>query len=97
MRKDQVLETLEEHAAEIRGRFKVKSLRLFGSVARDESWEGSDIDLLVDFSGPRTFKGYMGLRIFLEDLLGMKVDLVTETGLKERVRPYIEKDAIRVA
>jgi predicted nucleotidyltransferase len=82
---------------EIQGRFNVKSLRLFGSIARDESREGSDVDILVDFSGPRTFRGYMGLRIYLEDILGMEVDLVTETGLKERVRPYIEKDAISVA
>jgi predicted nucleotidyltransferase len=39
----------------------------------------------------------MKLRIFLEDLLGTKVDLVTETGLRDRVRPYVERDAIRVA
>jgi predicted nucleotidyltransferase len=40
---------------------------------------------------------FMKLRIFLEDLLGAKVDLVTESGLRDRVRPYVEKEAIRVA
>ena len=97
MRRNEVLEVLGRHSEELRERFYVRSLRLFGSVARDESSEASDIDILVGFSGPRTFSGYMNLRIFLEDLLGAKVDLVTESGLKDRVRPYVERDAIRVA
>ena len=97
MGRDEVLAILEEHRAEICRRFGVRSLRLFGSVARDEASVGSDIDILVGFSGSPTFRGYMGLRIFLEDLLGTKVDLITETGLRESVRPHVEKDAIRVA
>lgn len=97
MGRDDVLATLEKHRAEICRRFGVRSLRLFGSVARDEASESSDIDILVGFSEAPTFRGYMGLRIFLEDLLGAKVDLITETGLREHVRPYVEKDAIRVA
>ncbi len=96
MRRDEVLALLAEHRAEIEG-FGVKSLRLFGSVARGEASTGSDIDLLVSFRQAPTFSGYMKLRIFLEDLLGAKVDLVTESGLRERVRPFVEKDAIRVA
>jgi uncharacterized protein len=55
------------------------------------------VDLLVDFAAVPTFSDYMKLRIFLEDLLSRKVDLVTETGLRPRVRPSVEKDAIRVA
>jgi hypothetical protein len=97
VRREQILQTLREHLNEMQVRFNVSSLRLFGSVARNESSEASDVDILVDFSGPRTFRGYMGLRIFLEDLLGVNVDLVTESGLRDRVRPHVEKDAIRVA
>ena len=97
MRRDDVLKALEEHRNDVCARFGVRSLRLFGSVARDEAAEDSDVDILVGFSEPPTFRGYMDLRIFLEDLLGVKVDLITETGLRERVRPYVEKDAIRVA
>lgn len=55
------------------------------------------MDLLVEFDRRPTFSGYMSLRLILEDLLGEKVDLITESGLKERARPYVEKDAIRVA
>lgn len=96
MRRDEVLRLLESHRADLR-QFGVKSLRLFGSVARDEAAEDSDVDLLVSLEGPPTFSSFMKLRIFLEDLLGTKVDLITERGLRDRVRPYVDKDAIRVA
>ncbi len=96
MRRDAVLKVLEAHSAELQ-RFGVKSLRLFGSVARDEAADGSDVDLLVGFEKPPGFSSFMKLRIFLEDLLGAKVDLVTENGLRDRVRPYVEEEAIRVA
>ncbi len=96
MRRDHVLSLLNAHRHEIE-RFGVTSLRLFGSVARGEASEDSDVDLLVSFREAPSFSGYMKLRIFLEDLLGAKVDLVTESGLRERVRPFVEKDAIRVA
>lgn len=96
MRRDEILKILESHAVELE-RFGVVSLRLFGSVARDEADDESDIDLLVGFKESPGFSSFMKLRIFLEDLLGAKVDLVTENGLRDRVRPYIEEEAIRVA
>ena len=97
MRRADVLRLVEDHREELRERFAVRSLRLFGSVARDAAAEHSDVDFLVAFEGPPTFRDYMDLRIFLEDLLGVAVDLVTEGGLKEHARPSVEKDAIRVA
>ena len=96
MGRDDVLTILEAHRNDLE-RFGVESLRLFGSVARGEASPNSDVDLLVSFRRAPTFSGYMKLRIFLEDLLGAKVDLITETGLRESVRPFVEKEAIRVA
>jgi len=96
MTRDEVLETLVSHQQDLQ-RFGVQSLRLFGSVARDEGTPGSDVDLLVVFEESPSFSRFMKLRIFLEDLLGVKVDLVTESGLKDRVRPFVEREAIRVA
>ena len=96
MRRAEILAILEAPLEDLR-RFGVRSLRLFGSVARDEASAESDVDLLVGFDESPTFSRYMKLRILLEDLLGAKVDLVTESGLRERVRPYVERDAIRVA
>ena len=75
----------------------MESLRLFGSVARGEADADSDVDLLVSFRQTLTFSGFMKLRIFLEDLLGTRVDLITELGLREGVRPFVEKDAIPVS
>ena len=97
MRRDLALHILAETGPEIVSRFGVRQLRLFGSTARDEAREDSDVDVLVEFEGPATFRGYFGLLHFLEDKFGTSVDLVTEKGLRKEVRPYVEKDAIRVA
>jgi predicted nucleotidyltransferase len=91
-----VLRVLKENRHEF-GRFGVISVRVFGSVARGEASAASDVDVLAEFERPLTFKRYMGFKVFLEDLLGLDVDLVTEKGLRERVRPFVERDAIRVA
>ena len=96
MDRDEVIDRLHRSEADLR-RLGVRSLRLFGSVARGEATEASDVDLLVAFDGPSTFSGFMTLKIFIEDLLGVRVDLVTETGLREGVRLHVERDAIRVA
>ena len=97
MRRSDVLEVLRAHADELCRDFDVASLRLFGSIARDEGCDASDVDLLVGFSLQPSFRQFMRLRIRLEDLLGAPVDLVTETGLKPAVRRYVEEDAIAVA
>ncbi len=96
MNKDEILVRLRNHREEMVARFGVKSLAVFGSVARGEARLQSDVDILVEFSGPATFNGYMELKFFLEDLLGCKVDLVTQKALKPRLRPYVEKEAIYV-
>lgn len=96
MKKSQIIDLLKAHRDEILGRYAVRELFLFGSVARDEMREGSDVDLLVEFNGPATFDGYMDLKFFLEDLLQMPVDLVTQKGLRKELRPAVEKEAIHV-
>ena len=94
--RDNVLNTLKRHKSELRQRFGVKSLAVFGSVARGEAGPESDVDILVEFEGRATFDRYMGLKFFLEDLLGRRVDLVTRKALKPRMRPYVEREAIYV-
>jgi uncharacterized protein len=51
----------------------------------------------VEFEGPTTFDGHMGLLVYLEDLLGCHVDVVTAKGPKPRLRPLIDQDLVRVA
>ena len=96
MNRTDILNRLHERCREISDRFAVDHLGLFGSAARDELREDSDVDVLVSFRGRATFDGYMGLKSYLENLIGRKVDLVTETGLKPRVRSQVERDLIRV-
>ena len=94
---EQILERLSASIDEIRRRFRVTTLAVFGSVARGEAAADSDIDVLVAFEGRADFDRYMDLRFYLEDLLGMHVDLVTDAALRPQLRPAIEQEAIRVA
>lgn len=93
----QILAVLAERRREIAARYGVKRLALFGSAARDELGAASDVDVLVEFAGPATFGAYMDLKFYLEDLLGRPVDLVTDKALRRELRPYVEKEMIRVA
>ena len=93
---DQVAECLKPHATELR-EFGVKTLQVFGSVARAEAGPGSDVDFLVEFEGLTTFRRFMGLKLLLEDLLGRPIDLATPKMLRERTRASILREAVRVA
>ncbi|MCX7855684.1 MAG: nucleotidyltransferase family protein [Anaerolineae bacterium] len=91
-----MLQILRGHRAEWE-QLGVKSLALFGSAVRGDLRPDSDVDILVEFDGPATFDRYMELKFRLEALLGRSVDLVTPRALKPRLRPYVEKEAIRVS
>ena len=97
MNRAMILDLLNQHRDEFLNRFGAKHFALFGSAARDELRDDSDIDVLVEFDGPATFDGYVGLKVYLEELFGAKVDLATEAMIKPRLRRHIEKDLLRVA
>lgn len=97
MNRTTILELLNRDSTLLKQRFGVKHLGLFGSAARDELRSDSDVDVLVEFVGPTTFQGYFDLKAHLEQLLGRRVDLVTEKGLKPRARRHVERDLVRVA
>lgn len=97
MNRSRILGLLAERRQEIAARFRVERVALFGSAARDELRAASDVDVLVEFKGPATFAAYMDLKFYLEDLLGRPVDLVTDKALRRELRPFVEKEMIRVA
>ena len=72
------------------------NVRVFGSVARGEADAASDVDFLVDFEPGRSLLDLAGLLIDLEDLLGHPVDVVTEPGLKARIRQRVLAEAVAV-
>ena len=96
MRRDDVLRLLREHRAEIDA-FGVKSLALFGSVARDEARPDSDVDIFVEFLGETRFRRHIGLLLLLEELLGTRVDLATPAMLGPRLASEVRRDLLRVA
>ena len=96
MGRDELLGLLREHRATLVQRFGVAELSLFGSFARDQATGDSDIDLLVQFDGPATSKKFFGTQFYIEDLLGRRVDLVTEKALRAELRPYVERDIVNV-
>ena len=92
--RDDIVTILREQM--VRSRFGIKSLFLFGSIARNEATQESDLDFVVDFDGMITFDRYMDLKIFLEDLFGKKIDLAIEDTLKPQIRQIILEEAIDV-
>ena len=99
MRRDEALATLRAHEAELR-RAGVIALSLFGSVARDDAGEASDVDLLarlddaVRRSGFRYFGQLAALGEHLHDILGTEVDVVAEPVRKQRLRTEIARDRV---
>lgn len=91
-----VISRIRRHRAQLT-KLGVKSVSIFGSVARGEDHPGSDVDILVEFSGHATFDRYMDTKFYLEELLGREVDLVTPKAIKPRMKPYIMQDLINVA
>lgn len=97
MSKQEILRRLKERIGEIRRRFSVAKLSIFGSFARGEGSAQSDLDVLVAFEQKATFDLFMDLKFYLEDLLGIKVDLVTDKALRPQVRQAIEGEIVDVA
>jgi len=96
MNRQAILDRLHAEAPGLKTKYGVKSLAVFGSMARGDDHEGSDVDILVTFEGPATFRGFMGLKLDLEDLLGRPVDLGTPDTLRPELRANVEKDLLHV-
>jgi predicted nucleotidyltransferase len=93
MKRDEVLAIIVAHREQLQG-LGVKSLTLFGSVARDEARPDSDVDLLVEFNRDVGLFEFIELRLYLEDILGCSVDLGTQNALREHLREPVLKDII---
>ena len=96
MNRQAILDRLNAEAPGLRKKYGVKSLAVFGSMARGDDHEGSDVDVLVTFEGKATFDNFMGLKLDLEDLFGRRVDLGTPNTLRPEMRASVEKDLIHV-
>ena len=86
VKREEILQIAEKHGA--------RTVRIFGSVARGEADAASDLDLLVEMEPGRSLLDLGGLLMELQDLLGCRVDVVTEKGLRERIRDRVLKEAV---
>lgn len=91
-----ILNRLKSIKGDVVREYSVKSVGVFGSVARDEQTDRSDIDLLVEFSRPVGFVTFMRLEHFLSEQLGKPVDLVTSDSLKPVIRDDVLAEVIYV-
>ncbi|MDA7817558.1 nucleotidyltransferase family protein [Sulfurimonas sp.] len=97
MTKDYILSFLLEHKSELRDKFGVVKIGLFGSYARDEATENSDIDIAVEIDkNKKNLHTFLSLRRELEEKLEKHIDLGIENSLKPIVKKYIEKEIIYV-
>ena len=95
--RNEVLKLLSRFRSEIVARFGVRDLAFFGSFAQDRQKSGSDLDVLVEFTRAATFDGFIDLKLYLGDILGLRVDLVTSKALRKELKKAIEKDLIHVS
>jgi len=87
----EIEKTINRHQRELEEKYKVKKIGIFGSYARGEQSEGSDIDILVEFKEPVGFL-FVHLADFLEEILEADVDLVTPDAIKPNRRRYIMEE-----
>ena len=83
-----------EHILGIAARHGARNVRIFGSHVRGDAGPDSDVDFLVDLDPGRSLLDLGGLLMDLPDLLGRPVDVVTEAGLRQRIREIVLKEAV---
>jgi len=94
---EKVVSAIKRNEEVIKKKFKVREIGIFGSIVRGEETEKSDIDIIVEFeSDGKNFDNYMELKFFLEELLGVSVDLVSKSAIKERLKAKILEEVVYV-
>ena len=92
----EIKEMLENLKEEIRRRYRADVIGIFGSYARGEQSEKSDIDILVRFHEDATLFDFVGLSIFLEEKLGIRVDVVPQDTIRKEIRDRIMGEVVPV-
>ena len=92
----QIQNILASSKPELRKRYKVRELGIFGSYSRGEQKKTSDVDILVRFSPNASLFDFVGLGNYLEERLKMKVDVVSERGIRPELKSSIVKDVVRI-
>ena len=93
---EEIKTILKKHEKELKEKYYVKEIGIFGSYARGEAREGSDIDILVDFEKPIGFFRFLELEEYLSNLLGVKVNIVSKKALRPFIGENILREVVRI-
>ena len=96
MKLEEIKEILKKHKKELQENFKIKNIGIFGSYVRGEQREASDVDILVEFYETPDLLKFIELERYLEEILGVKVDLVRKQAIREELRERILKEVVSV-
>ena len=96
MTRERVFEILRDNRDRLKTDFGVASLALYGSIARDQATDASDVDLLVEFDRPTGFFALERLQLDLQRLLGCSVDINTPRSLRKSIRDQVIREAVHV-
>jgi predicted nucleotidyltransferase len=92
----EVITILSAHKEELKRRYKIKEIGIFGSFVRNEQRETSDVDILVEFEEVPDLLKFIEIERYLEMLLGLKVELVRKKVIRDELKPQILKEVINV-
>ncbi len=95
---EQIKSTLAEHKEELRQKYKIKEIGIFGSYVRGEQKKQSDIDILVEFEETANLSllDFIGIENYLSDILAIKVDLVEKHTLKPRIGKHVLEEVVNI-
>ncbi|GAB6182280.1 nucleotidyltransferase family protein [Thermodesulfovibrio hydrogeniphilus] len=93
---DDIIRVLREHKEEIKQKYKVKEIGVFGSFVRGEQNKRSDVDILVEYTEVPDLLKFIELENFLRHILGKKVDLVRKKGIRKELRERILEEVVYV-
>jgi hypothetical protein len=95
---EQIKSTLAKHKEELRLKYKIKEIGIFGSYVKGEQKKQSDIDILVEFeeTADLSLLDFIGIENYLSDVLGIKVDLVEKHTLKPRIGKHVLEEVVRI-
>lgn len=95
-KKEEIILVLKEKRSDLIQKYHITRIGIFGSVIRDEAGPGSDIDILVDFNDDASLIDHSGLKIYLERIFGVSVDVVPERAIRAELRIPILSDVVYI-
>jgi uncharacterized protein len=95
---DKIINILKKHKEELKKRYNIKEIGVFGSYVRGEDKEKSDLDILIEFEEDADVDllEFVNMENYLSEIIGIKVDLVEKSGLKPRIGKHILKEVISI-